>query len=63
MPSAAALRIQIEESLATRFPAALSPMTRTFRETAATGIAAVDALLDGGLPVGAISEVVGPECS
>jgi hypothetical protein len=63
MPSAAALRLQIEESLATRFPAALSPMPRTFRETAATGIAAVDVLLDGGLPVGAISEVVGPECS
>lgn len=63
MATAAALRLQIEESLATRFPAALSPMPRTFRETAATGIAAVDALLDGGLPVGAISEVVGPECS
>ena len=55
MAAAAALRLQIEESLATRFPAALSPMPRTFRETAATGIAAVDALLDGGLPVGAIS--------
>ena len=38
-------------------------MPRTIRETATTGIAAVDALLDGGLPVGAISEVVGPECS
>jgi hypothetical protein len=63
MPSAAALRLQIEESLATRFPAALSPMPRAFREAAATGIAAVDVLLDGGLPVGAISEVVGPECS
>jgi hypothetical protein len=63
MASATALRLQIEESLATRFPAALSPQPRTIRETAATGIAAVDALLEGGLPVGAISEVVGPECS
>jgi hypothetical protein len=32
-------------------------------EVAATGIPAADALLDGGLPVGAISELVGPECS
>jgi hypothetical protein len=32
-------------------------------EVAATGIPAVDALLDGGLPVGAISELAGPECS
>jgi hypothetical protein len=63
MASAAALRLQIEESLATRFPAALTPFTRTIRETAATGIAAVDTLLEGGLPVGTISEVVGPECS
>jgi hypothetical protein len=38
-------------------------MPTTLRETAATGIAAVDVLLDGGLPVGAISEVVGPQCS
>jgi hypothetical protein len=63
MPSAAALRIQIEDALATRFPAALTPVARTICEAAATGIPAVDALLDGGLPVGAISELVGPECS
>jgi hypothetical protein len=63
MATAAALRIQIETSLASRFPAALSPQSRSFRETAATGIASVDALLEGGLPVGAISEIVGPECS
>jgi hypothetical protein len=63
MTRTAALRLQIEESLATRFPAALSPVPRTIRETYATGIAAVDALLEGGFPVGAISELVGPECS
>jgi len=63
MATAAALRLQIEASLATRFPAALSPMPRSFRETAASGIAAIDTLLGGGLPVGAISELVGPECS
>jgi hypothetical protein len=63
MTSAHALRIQIEHALERRFPAALSPAPRPFRETAATGIPAVDELLDGGLPMGAISEVTGPECS
>lgn len=60
MPSAAALRLQIESSLERRFPAALTPAPRTIRETAATGIAEVDRLLEGGLPVGAISEITGP---
>ena len=63
MPSASALRIQIEHSLERRFPAALSPVPRTIRETAATGIYEVDRLLDGGLPVGAISELTGPASS
>ena len=63
MTSATALRIQIEHALERRFPAALTPVVRTIRETAATGIAAVDTLLEGGLPVGAISEVVGPQSS
>lgn len=63
MPSAAALRLQIESSLERRFPAALTPMPRTYRETAPTGVAAVDGLLEGGLPVGAISEITGPACS
>jgi hypothetical protein len=53
MSSAAALRIQIEDALASRFPAALTPAVRTIREVAATGIPAVDTLLDGGLPVSA----------
>ena len=60
MPSAAALRLDIEHCLERRFPAALTPAPRTIREVAATGIAEVDALLDGGLPVGAISELTGP---
>ena len=63
MPSAAALRIEIEHSLERRFPAALTPAPRTIRETAATGIDEVDRLLEGGLPVGAISEVTGAESS
>jgi hypothetical protein len=63
MPSAAALRLQIEHSLERRFPAALTPVPRTIRETAPTGIPAVDRLLEGGLPIGAISEITGPMSS
>jgi hypothetical protein len=63
MPSAAALRIQIELALERRFPTALTPVPRTIREIAPTGISEVDGLLDGGLPVGAISEISGPESS
>jgi recombination protein RecA len=63
MSSATALRVQIEHSLERRFPAALSPSPRTIRETVTTGIPEVDRLLEGGLPVGAISEVTGPVCS
>ena len=59
MPTAAALRLEIEHALEHRFPAALTPAPRTIHEVAATGIAAVDELLDGGLPVGAISELTG----
>jgi recombination protein RecA len=63
MPSASALRIQIEHHLERRFPAALTPAPRTIRETAATGIREVDRLLEGGLPIGAISEITGPVSS
>ena|ERR1035438_8872012 len=63
MPSAAALRIEIEHALERRFPAALTPVPRTILETAATGIPELDVLLNGGLSVGAISEVTGPKSS
>jgi len=63
MPSATALRIEIERALDRRFPAALTPVPRTIRETATTGVPKVDALLGSGLPVGAISEVTGPQSS
>jgi len=63
MPSAAALRLQIEHALEHRFPAALSPVPRTRPEVASTGVDEVDALLGGGLPVGAVSELTGPACS
>ena len=61
--SANALRLEIEHALERSFPAALTPAQRTIRETASTGIAEVNALIEGGLPVGAISEVNGPESS
>ncbi len=63
MPSAPVLRRQIEAVLADRVPSALTPMPRVLRPVASTGIAALDDLLEGGLPLGAITEIVGPECS
>lgn len=63
MPSASAIRLQIEAALAHRIPAALTPVAKAIRPVVPTGIAAVDELLAGGLPVGAVSEFVGPESS
>ena len=63
MRSASALRCQIEVTLAGRIPSALTPAAKTIREVMPTGIAAVDAMLDGGLPVGAVTEMIGAECS
>lgn len=63
MSSSSALRFQIERAIEHRFPAALTPAPRTVREVAPTGIAEVDTLLNGGLPVGAISELTGPASS
>jgi hypothetical protein len=63
MPSASAIRLQIESALADRIPAALSPAPMVMRPVAATGIAALDDVVRGGLPVGALTELAGPECS
>src|SRR5579862_8653575 len=63
MQSASAIRFQIETSLAHRIPSALTPAQRIIRPVAPTGVEAVDELLDGGLPIGAITEMTGPECS
>lgn len=63
MPSAAAVRLQIEAGLAHRIPAALTPRPHAVRPCVPTGIESVDDLLRGGLPLGAISELAGPECS
>jgi hypothetical protein len=63
MSSAAILRTQIEAALADRIPSALTPAAKTIREVVPTGIAAIDALLEGGLPVGSVTEMIGAECS
>jgi hypothetical protein len=63
MPSATALRRQIEEALAEKIPSALTPPPKVRNAVTATGITALDELLQGGLPQGAVSELVGPECS
>lgn len=63
MPSAATLRLQIESALAHRIPSALTPVPKIFRAVAPTGVQAVDELLDGGLPLGAMTELTGPESS
>ncbi len=63
MSSAATVRAQVEAALAERIPGALTPVAKTIREGLATGVAAVDEVLEGGLPVGAVTEVIGAECS
>jgi recombination protein RecA len=63
MPAATLLRARIEAVLADRIPSALTPAPRMIRPVAATGIRKVDELLEGGLPLGAITEMVGPESS
>src|SRR5260370_38368822 len=63
MPSTLVLHQQIEAALADRIPSALTPTPRLLRPVASTGIPALDELLEGGLPLRAITEMVGPECS
>src|SRR5690242_3389926 len=63
MPSAATIRVQVESALSARIPSALTPQPRFIRPQAPTGIASVDALLGGGLPIGAVTELVGAECT
>lgn len=63
MPSAVAIRLEIEAKLARKIPSALTPVPRVIRPLKPTGVSEIDALLDGGLPVGAITEMVGPESS
>ena len=63
MRSASTLRAQIETALAQRIPSALTPVPRIIRPVSSSGIDPVDELLEGGLPLGALTEIVGSECS
>lgn len=63
MASASTIRIQVEAALAARIPSALTPAPKIIRHTTPVGIEALDELLGGGLPVGAVTELVGEECS
>jgi RecA/RadA recombinase len=63
MPTAATIRSQVETALRDRIPSALTPPARTVRPVTPTGIHSVDDVLEGGLPVGTLTELVGGECS
>jgi recombination protein RecA len=56
----AALRQEIESSLASRIPAALSPQAVQAHRLLPIGNEAVNTLLGGGLPIGGICEFTGP---
>ncbi len=63
MSSAVQLRRQLESALAERIPAAFSFRPPTFPELLPSGLAEVDAVLGGGLPLGAITELTGAHSS
>ena len=63
MPSASAIRIQVESALANKIPSAPTPIAKMVRPVVSSGIGSLDTILRGGFPVGAVSEVTGPECS
>ena len=63
MPTASTIRLQIETALARQIPSALTPQRKMIRPVVETGIEPLDDLLQGGLPIGAVSELTGPECS
>jgi len=60
---ASTVRQQIETALSHKVPSALTPAPKMIRPTIETGIDPLDEVLRGGLPIGAITELVGPECS
>lgn len=63
MPAVASIRAKVETVLAGRFPSALTPSPRIVRPFSPSGVVPVDELLNGGLPLGAITEMVGAEGS
>jgi recombination protein RecA len=63
MPSSASIRVQVESALAHKIPSALTPPVRFVRPFVSTGLLELDSLIRGGFPVGAVTELVGGECS
>ncbi|HEX4156587.1 MAG TPA: recombinase RecA [Acidobacteriaceae bacterium] len=63
MASASTVRHEVEAKLKGRIPSALTPAPRIACQKIRVGISSVDELLQGGLPVGAITEMIGPESS
>lgn len=59
MLSSAAVRLQVETTLAQRAPAALALKIKQAPELFSTGVAEVDAMLGGGIPRSSITEVSG----
>ena len=60
---AALLKREIEAKLANRIPAALSPIAQQAPRLHPLGNAPLDSLLGGGLPLGSVCEVTGPDGS
>jgi recombination protein RecA len=63
MASAATIRVQVESALARKYPSALTAPPRMVRPVVSSGVGPLDELLLGGLPVGALTELVGETCS
>ena len=63
MSSSSALRKEIEAKLASRIPSALSPAARRASDLLRCHDEGLNALLGGGVPIAAISEVYGAESS
>lgn len=61
--SAAAVKKEIEARLASRIPAALSPVQTSTLRLHPSGTSELDRLLDGGFPLGSLCEITGPDCS
>jgi hypothetical protein len=59
MGSAAAIRVQVENTLAQRVPSALTLKIKQAPELFATGVSNVDAMLGGGIPRRSITEISG----
>jgi hypothetical protein len=63
MLTSAELRLKIESDLQHRYPSALTPPAQVIHQFSSTKIAAIDELINGGFPVGAITELTGPPSS